>query len=366
MKREILRRWVSSLLQREDSSKEKSRLRLLMSPLPMDVAGNPYLSELVRAMRGQGLPRVDRWNLGSLRAQPFGCVIHVHWPDFAVADPSLIRTLRNVARWLILVRVGRWRGHKLVWTVHNLRSHDAPHRVMEELFWRLFLPYVDGVIHLSHAGQRMAERRFPRLALLPQIVTPHGNYRRAYAEQVLVGREPARGMPRIGFVGQVRPYKHVPQLLSAFSAANEDVRLLVAGRCDDPQLRVDLRSQASDPRIDLRLEHVPESELGNVFACLDGIVIPWDAALNSGSALMALSFSVPILAPATPVFRELQAEVGESWIRLFDSPLTGTHLDEASGWWRMTRLPIDWSQRDWGDIATATLAFYESVSGQAS
>jgi hypothetical protein len=91
--------------------------------------------------------------------------------------------------------------------------------------------------------------------------------------------------------------------------------------------------------------------------------LPYVEPLNSGAAILSLSFGVPCLMTDAPASRELQARVGDEWLRLFAGPLTPGILNAALQWAkeeRSTDAPdLQWC--DWDTIAEATLDFFSTV-----
>jgi glycosyltransferase involved in cell wall biosynthesis len=107
------------------------------------------------------------------------------------------------------------------------------------------------------------------------------------------------------FLGALRPYKGLEDLIQAFKDMPEDVRLLVAGVAT-PEYGRHIRSLCGpDPRIVARTELVPEDELQVYYAAADAVVLPFRRVLTSGSAVGAMSFGRAVIAPATGCLPEL-------------------------------------------------------------
>jgi glycosyltransferase involved in cell wall biosynthesis len=241
---------------------------------------------------------------------------------------------------------------------------------LERVFWRLFLPMVDGIITLSTVAARKTLQRFPRLRAVPRAVVPHGHYRPAYpapvprseARQSLGVAEEAR---LAAFVGRIRPYKNVEPLVKAFRAWDDDAaRLWVAGNPVSATLAERIRqAAASDDRICTDLRFLERQELVTVLGAADLIVLPYDHILQSGTALLALSFDRPVLVPSRGAMGELQAEVGAEWVRTYEGDLTAETLAEAMDWAetapRAGRAPLD--GRAWPRLARHTEQLYRRV-----
>jgi glycosyltransferase involved in cell wall biosynthesis len=269
-----------------------------------------------------------------------------------------------------LVWIARRRGTRIVWTVHNLESHDRRFPRVERWFWRGFVRQVDGVISLSHAGQQAALRRYPALRRAEHFVIPHGHYRSAYPNDVTrpeararLGIAPAARVA--AFVGQLRAYKNVPELIAAARAsADADLVALVCGKPASDALRDDLRVRAGDdPRVQLRLEPIAKADMQLILNAADLVVLPYRDVLNSGAALLALSFDRPVLVPNAGALSELRQLVGADWVRTYDGALSAPELEDALTWSRVpraaARAPL--GALEWSSLARETAAAYERV-----
>jgi len=346
-----------------------SPLNVLAWPAFENKTGNPYTRLLYAAMEAETDAQVADVTLR--RAVSGGYDIwHVHWPDDFLSYPSLPKAMMYVAAELALFAWARVRGAQLVWTVHDLGPHESPHPGLERLFWRLFLPMVDGFLTLSEVAAQKTLRRFPTLRSVPRAVVPHGHYRPAYPDPV--SRPEARralAVPRqarlLAHVGRIRPYKNVGRLLQAFREWDDDVgRLLVAGNPVSATLRDEIRGGAAgDDRIRTDLRFIEPEELTTVLGAADLIVLPYAHILQSGTALLALSFDRPVLVPSRGAMDELQAEVGTEWVRTYEGPLTADTLAAAVDWADAARRPAraPLGDRAWPRLARQTEQLYHRV-----
>ena len=98
-------------------------------------------------------------------------------------------------------RIARLRNDtKVVWTVHNVASHErrATPR-LRAMHRRLLVEEVDGLLSLTAGGLAAARAAYPELAGVPGAVTPHGHYRDDYdfaASRARGSGAPARHPPR--------------------------------------------------------------------------------------------------------------------------------------------------------------------------
>jgi glycosyltransferase involved in cell wall biosynthesis len=147
-------------------------------------------------------------------------VWHIHWPESILNLPRLWQALPLAFVLRFLLRVARARGIKIVWTAHNLRSHEGLYPRVETQLWRALLGQVDGFIALTEARRSMALRRFPALRGRPSFVIPHGPYRASYPDTLAAEDRAQLDLPQDApiFValGQIRPYKNLPHLIRTF------------------------------------------------------------------------------------------------------------------------------------------------------
>ncbi|HET7530038.1 MAG TPA: glycosyltransferase family 4 protein [Mycobacteriales bacterium] len=293
-------------------------------------------------------------------------IVHVHWPDAPLNKPNPVKALGRATQMLGALAMARRRGARLVWTAHNAGTHVRRHPLAERVFWRLLDRLLDGWIALSPVTVDVVTERHPRLAGKPCAVIPHGHYRGAYPDDVdgptARARLGLRPQDRVlAMVGRVKPYKGADELVRVFGElADDDARLLVAGRCDDEALRERLSAlAAADPRVTLELRELADDELQVWLRAADVAVLPYVDVLNSGSALLALSYDLPVVAPAAGALREL-AERLPGWVRGYTGPLTAPDLAAALDVRSVGRPDLGWC--DWDPIAEQTLALFSRVA----
>jgi glycosyltransferase involved in cell wall biosynthesis len=352
------------------TAKRDGTVRVLAWPAFRDRAQNPYTALLYEQVAARGVT-VDEFTSGRLYSGRYD-IVHVHWPEAPLNVDGALGALGKFVRRFALLDRARRRGAKLVWTAHNLRAHEGRHPRLEGWFWRHFVRRLDGVVSLSHAGLDAVRRRFPALESVPGFVIPHGHYRGAYPN--LLGAEEARrhlgiapGARVIAFFGQVRAYKNVPALIRAFGeVADRDAVLVVAGQVADEALERELREGAArDARVRLYVGHelIPSAEVQRYLRSADLVVLPYREILNSGSALLALSFDRPVLVPARGSLVELREGVGERWVRSYEGELAGAHLEAALRWAvegeREEAAPL--APYEWGALAEWTVAAYRAL-----
>lgn len=282
---------------------------------------NPYQALMYRALGDHGVAAAPILrghsfkDLSSFAPLVRGHGIHFHWLSWALAmidDPKRARTLSDG----LLARVDRYRagGGKVVFTVHNLYPHDARHVEAE-------LHLQQGVVDRCDAVHVMTPSTVDYvsdyLTIDPDrvVVAPHPNYDGAYENYV--SRADARqflGLNHddIVFVlfGALKAYKGLLETVSAFRLLRErhpslPLKLLIAGSPDGHPVTQEFVDEcAVEPHVLLMAQKVPANYVQIILNAADVGVVPYLRTLNSGAALLYLTFGLPVVATDTPVLRE--------------------------------------------------------------
>jgi glycosyltransferase involved in cell wall biosynthesis len=329
---------------------------------------NPYNALLYESLADVGVA-VEECTFRTLIGRRYD-IVHVHWPEYLFSAPTTVRALAQAGAFVVAVSFLAARRTRIVWTVHNLAAHETSHPRLEKRMWRWFVNRVDAYIALTSSGREAAIARYPALEDCPGFVIPHGHYLDVYpasADRGTARRELGLEQHQrvVCFFGSIRPYKGVPTLIHAFRAVrHDDWRLLIAGNAPDDDLLVEIeRLAASDPRIRINAGFVPDEQVQHYLRAADLVVLPYRDILNSGSAILALSFGAPVLVPALGAANDLLAQVGPAWIRTYEGELTAQVLEAAMEWTLAlqegARPPLD--ALDWSRIAALTSTAFEVV-----
>ncbi len=277
---------------------------------------NPYQRLLAESVTEVGFEAsaVHEWPrraplLGTWLRQGRPEVLHLHWiQEFLGGSPGT-PTGRNVRWFEWQLKALKRAGVRIVWTVHNLKGHAAKGEDANDVAaHKIMIEHADAIIlHCEYAREALIELYQPSATARARMhVLLHGSYVRQY--DVDLEQEAARralGLAEAGtifaFVGSIRGYKNVGELLDAFMRVDlsPDDRLLIAGRPYPPKFGRKLEKLASqDKRIVLELERLPEEQLTRILRAADAVVLPFRDILTSGSAILALSHGRPVIAPA--------------------------------------------------------------------
>lgn len=275
-------------------------------------------------------------------------LVHAQWIEYIFRGGNgakqVVKTGLSLA-WLLRIAL---RHTPVVETVHNLRPHESAGR-LERMLHRIWRSVPKVSIYLNAS---------PENDLAAGAVLLHG----AYPGEVLP-RPSTRGT--LLFIGQIRPYKGLPELLAAFSkTADPALRLRVMGAAaDDSYADWIADTAAGDRRIELSLGYAPDRDVRAALLKSDLVVLPYKDVYNSGVALLALSAGRPVLLPAGPSARSLQAEFGESWVRLYDGNISAADLAAATSVELAEEsLTSALERRDWKKLGALYAAIYEMAA----
>lgn len=352
--------------------KAAGRALVMASPVRRTADGNPYTRLLYQQIDGDEFEVREFTKHAFLRHRPD--IWHLHWPEFHVVRRSAVASLWRLGAFAALLALARVRGTKTVWTAHNLRPHESRHPLVQRWLRALLFRNLSAFVSLTDCAREELVRAYPALGRVPCAVVPHGHYRGSYPDQVTRGAARAvLGIPGDArvccFFGQIRGYKNVPHLLRTFRAADAPgSALVVAGACADPGLRAELeRAAGRDPRVTIVADFVRTERVQAYMRSADLVVLPYREVLNSGAAMLALSFDRPVLAPARGSFAELAALFGPYWVRTFDGELDAATLRDAIAALRpptaaeRERLERALADLSWPEVSAKTAALYRSL-----
>lgn len=280
--------------------------------LPDWRAGNPYQQLLADALADFGVevlfPKGYRRILPlsrELLPAPRPDLLHLHWPSPFLRSNRTIFRAAYCLRTLVDVAIVRRAGIKVVWTVHNLVTHDTPTPKLERWFSKRLAGLASTlIVHTKAARETVIEELGATRTKI--CIIPHGSFSSVYGEapkrqdaRKALGLNP--GVKVALFFGLIRPYKGVPKLLKAWGALGDErgnAQLIVAGAVPDPNYEAKIRSMAASlENTRLYLRHMQPEEIPVLMAAADLMVLPFENNLTSGTMRLARDYHLPVLTP---------------------------------------------------------------------
>ncbi len=241
-------------------------------------------------------------------------IVHLHWDDRlfqskdGLADSHILRfqiAHDNLSQF-------QDNGGRVIWTIHNQVAHSNPGEI--ELFRasRIQLTKLVDLIHVHtpHAKKHMIKEYNADPKKIRLI--PHPSYLDVYEDsQITLNRPlPARNKTRFLTFGTMRGGRELNILHAAvakLSRRGYDFRLHVAGKVFPANRRV-IRQLQSVDTVDVTDTRIPNEDIPEVFAQAHAYVLPSAQTFTSGTAMLALSFGLPIIAPDTAAHRDTTPE----------------------------------------------------------
>lgn len=273
---------------------------------------NPYQTLLAEALQAQSVevcfPQGYRRIFPIARALQDNApiaVLHLHWLNPYLKGENWSARFVYSIKFLIDVLLVKSQGVRIVWTVHNAVSHNARFPKLELWLKRQFVKWIDRIIvHHTAAATEIAEQYEAPLAKINVI--PHGHYRDVYQPAIdpLEARRQL-GLPQSGKVylnfGMLKPYKGIERLLQMWqenAVILADSTLLIVGKAlDDCYGQTLIEQAAQSKNIILQNTFVEDNRIHLYFSAADVIVLPFERIFTSGSLILAMSYSKPVIAP---------------------------------------------------------------------
>lgn len=345
-----------------------------ISVFPLD--SNPYQRLLYDEMRRLGvqvsyLGQRTPWHAVNILLLPLEIIarricgvrlLHLHWVfPFAFPVADRFPGLRRITQlwfffWLWTCRM---LDIRLVWTAHNVLPHETV--FADDVAARKALVLTSDLV-LAHSSSTLAS--LAEIGAIPRrsAVVPHGPI--APHRPLLSLRVPRSdgGACRFLFIGHVKRYKGVEDLLDAFAAMpnNISAHLTIAGQCNDLQLRARLAEfeERTDVSIFIRPNLLLDAEVTDLIAAADVVVLPFRRITTSGSAMLALSHGRPLIVPDIPAM----ADLPDTAVIRYDGSVSGLSASmvriassDAQAVASMSDAACGWAYRiSWHEIADKT------------
>ncbi|MBF6063286.1 glycosyltransferase family 4 protein [Nocardia terpenica] len=343
----------------------------MVAHLSSAAGGNIDLPLLYSAVRSAGDVIVEPFSTRALVREHWD-VIHINWPEWCIRrDRGAAVTALDAMRLLLQLRAVRLRGTKVVWTLNNLRPHESNSVV--DRYVSEFSRVVDLVICSSQSLLDEFIHEYPAIRSVDSRVVRPGNYRAVYPDNgvsTVEAREklglPARARILLS-IGMVRRYKNIVPLVRSYRELGEDTdgtSLVIAGETLDQEFARRVREECRDlDSVRLDLGYIDDASLQYYLRAADAMIASSSLAFNSASAILALSFDCPVVAPHRGTFIEMREQLGAEWVRTYDGGIRSGVLRTAFGYQRPSGRPALERYYEWSIAGREYLRAYMEISG---
>ncbi|HEY9621766.1 MAG TPA: glycosyltransferase [Crinalium sp.] len=301
-------------------------------------------------------------------------IIHLHWLHQFFLPPKPKTPLENLLRFFTGLFILKLMGSKLVWTAHNLKDHDNRNPLADKICTYTVAKLADRIIAHSETAKLEILQAFSIRNPDKVAVVPHGNYIGTYENTI--SRRDARAQlqlpdssPVLLFLGSIRPYKGVLELIHAFKQLNpSDLRLVIAGKPSDAETTATIEAAiAHHPTIHFIPGFVPDNDIQVYMNACDAVVFPYKDILTSGAVLLAMSFGRACIAPRLKGIAETLDDTGSIlYDPQSDIGLTQALQDTVQRQEELSHMGEHNRQRaeqwNWQFVAEQTLHVYQSCS----
>lgn len=247
---------------------------------------------------------------------PGKVICHFHWIHGKTGQAKTeAEADEAVVYWENLLRRIKENGHKIVWTVHNVMPHETVWVEQDKKIHQMMADAADA-LHVMASDSATLTAPYYTLDERKIFVVPHPTYEGAQPDEI--SRVEARTQLQIGeeeFVflsfGAIMEYKGYDRLMAAYDQLRgktaKKTRLIIAGLPSDKALVEKITAWgAGKPDVILDMTPVPHDKLQVYFRSADISVCPYRRTMNSGAAMMAVTFDLPVLGPDSGGFLDIE------------------------------------------------------------
>ena len=230
---------------------------------------------------------------------------------YTIGRTKLVAFLKMVAFWLDVQIATKIFRKPIVWSLHNLQSHEQSANSRWEMPLQRYFARHATLIRVFSEGALERAQQLLGVERQKLRMVPVGNYIDYYPNQI----SPATARAQLGlqptdfvllWLGSIRPYKGLHELIDAFRrVAQPHWRLVIAGKpfIESYAREIAVLAQA-DSRIQFHGRFIPEDELQVFYNAADVVTLPFVEVENTSSLVVAMGFRKPVLAPNLGVIGE--------------------------------------------------------------
>ncbi|QTE67046.1 glycosyltransferase family 4 protein [Clostridiales bacterium] len=214
--------------------------------------------------------------------------------------PNIVYTCLCYPFYYLLILLLMINREKIILTIHNVHVPKGGSQYYKNTIYNKF------AIKTFLNFQTFSQSQFQELQKLtknkPILLVPFflKNYGPAEGKK----RE-SNGIVFLSY-GFIREYKRIDVLISAAQEVFDEYKIpfkvIIAGSCDNWE---DYQRQIyNNDLFDLRIRRIDNEEVPSLFAESDYFVAPYQDIAQSGSAIVAINYSKPVIASRLPAFEE--------------------------------------------------------------
>jgi beta-1,4-mannosyltransferase len=234
-------------------------------------------------------------------------ILLINWPHLfyhsPMEQPRRLPSLRRWMGWRYRLWQLRRRGVDVVWLLHNVMPHCSGIESMDRGIRRYLMQKCAGIVAFCADSlselKKITGRRVRKSAVVPyppHRLPPWTAIDRNAARESL-GIKPEQRVV-LNF-GKWRNYKCLDELIEAFrQLQGDELRLVIMGEATLEVSEQRLQEICHDDvRIRLIAGRYSDEQMTQWLAAADWVVLPYRRVTNSGTAMTALNYGCPVIAP---------------------------------------------------------------------
>ena len=352
---------------------------------------NPYILLFKKSLEHQGcvvsLEYVFNLKWVMQKSRDCDC-IHLHWLKLFhtlpkmfensnmlkdLAKNRIISTLLDslrLAEFVISIVVTKLMGKKIVFTIHDMfkeKKKSLRWNIQTQIAHHIIFYFANSIHVHNHFSKKNINSNYKRNKNI--FVIPHSNFIGYYPNKITkIAARRKLDIEKDAFVymflGLIRPYKGVENLIEAFNTINlPEKKLIIAGRVfRDKKYESILFEKAKDNnKIKYMPIFIPDRDIQIYLNACDIFVLPYKHINTSGAAFLALSFGVPIIAPSIASFPEvINDDVGILYNPDKSDGLVNSLKDASIKSWSKEKIIRCANKYDWDELGAKFIKMYHA------
>ena len=246
-------------------------------------------------------------------------IYHFNWFDQSATFFSFLKRLC----FLLVLKI---KNKKIIWTIHNIESHQKQPKY-NIILRQLLICFSDKIHIMNSDSENIA---YLRKVAFKTVWIPHGDYFGSYPESS-INIYQRYNLPLekriILFLGAVLPYKNIDVLIEAYQLAfhskEESPVLLICGKTESESYKEKIMALIDENKnIICDFNFIIDEEMAAYLRKATIFVAPYSykSSLNSGTVPLAFSYGKTIICPDIPYVKDVLKESDCLYSYHYDNP----------------------------------------------
>ena len=235
--------------------------------------------------------------------------IHFDWIESYYYRRKYLWTLISIPSFILQILFVKYvLNIRLVWTLHNLSSHENKYPRLERWCHMIFAKHSTWIRVFSE-GSKSRAVKYLSVSQSSFKVFPEGSYVNYYENTIPKAQARKElSLPEnhtiVLYLGLIKPYKGVRELVTSFQDLDDkDLFLVVAGKIMYPDYFKSFGNKRH-PRVKIFPDFISNDQLQLFYNSADVVALPFKKIENSGSLINAMGFKKAVIAPGIGVIEE--------------------------------------------------------------